>query len=1126
MFKQWTLRRSIVGLLLTIAMIAFTPAQGEMTISGSSNLDTLDYDLDSIHLKLENLESNWQLSPTDGKLFVARLRAKRLLITMRGDSKKAGNSALPDRIKLPFPIKIQQAEVVEIVIITPTERHTLSNVQFDLEADAKTLRLNMLRAGTPFGKAEVVLNVGTANPFPLTGTVNIKQESGSNPYDIKTNLSGNLTALHFDAAAMLALQDNKIALIQPDSKSNNFAAMLTATGEVGLQNDYPLAIDMHITDFHPERLGSYPVGQLNFDMHVQGKLSPQQALKADLKQGSPEGLQVHLNARDSYLVIAGKSQLIALTSSVTLNGSQLTGIDLQADMAGNIIKANGSLGLPESQLEWRAELLNLAALGTQFSGQVHANGTVDGALDSLALHFKLLAEKLTLPGAIKAEKLDGQATLMAGDSGKLDAEFLATGLQVAENPILDGNLSLQGTRAAHTLNVMLNSQEKTLESIILGESRLKASSLIQQSTLQFQATLQGGLIADHWQGVIQSLAYKGETPITLEAPAKLSLSAADLRLENATLQLTKGRIIIDTLSRENGAFSSKGQLKQLALDDLPPSLLKLPPNLKGNPIFSGKWDINADKTVDGIISIWRESGDLALANLNGTTKPLGLQEVKAELLFNHNNAELTLQLLGEQLGSLNFHGTTTLTKVESGFSLMASAPLVLSGDAQLNTLAWLPLPASLNVSSDGELTLSVQANGTVIKPNLRGNVTGKHLQLSLPSRGVSLTDGLLEAIFESDQLHITQASFKGGEGHLRTSGVLLMENKQPKIELSWIAEKFTVISQTDRLLILTGTGKTSLAQDLLSISGDFKVDKGLVVLADEDTPTLGDDVIVLGRSDSVPDPGLKVLLNNLHIDLGDDFTLHGRGLDAQLSGGLTLLGLTQYLPHTTGNIKVKKGTYMAYGQVLNIERGILNFNGPVDNPSLNIRAMRNATSASDGADITKTSTSSSTTTANGSSTSNVSTVSSSEQVNAGVEITGSGIDPVVKLVSDPNVPESEKLSWLMLGHGLDQTGKKDFALLSLAAGALLTQGQSVPLQTQLARSAGLDEFSFSGADAETASLTFGKRLTSQLYLSYEKSISGLLDVARLTFSITPRWSIQAESGSESALDTLYTFSFK
>lgn len=1106
-------RRAVVGLLFGIVLFAFMPAQGEMTISGSSNLDTLDYDIESIHLKLDKLESRWQLSPTgDGKLFVERLRAKRLLISIRGDAKKSADSGLPERIKLPFPIKIRQAEIAEVVIMTATERYTLSNVQFDLEGDAKTLKLNMLRAGTPFGKTEVTLNMGTANPFPLTGTASVKQEAGATPYDIKVNLSGNLKALRFDSTAMLALQDSKIALVQADSKTSDPAALLAVTGELGLLNDYPLALAMHITDLHPERLGSYPAAQLNFDVNVQGKLSPQ-GVQKDLQ----EGLQLQFSARDSHLLIGGKAQPISAAGKVAVVGSQLRNIDLQADMESNTIKASGSLGAPDSQLAWRADFPKLAVLGEQFSGEMHANGTVDGAFDNLAVHLSLLAQKLQLAGDIKAEKLTGEATLMAGELGKFNAEFAANGLQVLRNPVLDGNLTVQGTRAAHTLQIKLHSQEGAQE---------QAST--EEHPLQFQSTLQGGLVADHWQGFIQSLSYQGETPITLQAPAKLSLSPSAMRLDNAVLQLAKGRAVIDTLSIGAKGFSSKGSLTQMALDDLPPSLFTLPSKLTGNPVFSGKWDINADEAINGNISLWRESGDLALTNLDGTTKPLGLQEVKAELLFNRNDAELSLRLLGQQLGNLNVHATTTLTKAASGFSLMANAPFVLTGDAQLYTLAWLPLPASLDASLDGALSMTVQANGTVIKPNLRGSVTGKNLQLSLPASGVALTDGTLDATFEDDRLRISQAAWKGGEGYLRTSGTLLMENKQPKIELNWIADKFTAISQTDRLLVLSGAGSTSLAQGILAISGDFKVVKGLVTLADEGTPTLGDDVIVLGRTESVAEPALQVLLNNLHIDLGNDFALHGRGLDAQLSGGLTLLGLTQYLPHTVGNITVKKGTYMAYGQVLNIERGILNFNGPVDNPSLNIRAMRNATSSTgDGADITKINTSTTTTSTTGSASNNsVTTVSGSEQVNAGVEITGSGIDPVIKLVSDPNVPDSEKLSWLMLGHGLDQTGKKDFALLSLAAGALLTQGQSVPLQTQLARSAGLDEFSFSGSDAETASLTFGKRLTSQLYLSYEKSISGLLDVARLTFKITPRWSIQAEAGTESAVDTLYTFSFK
>ena len=411
------------------------------------------------------------------------------------------------------------------------------------------------------------------------------------------------------------------------------------------------------------------------------------------------------------------------------------------------------------------------------------------------------------------------------------------------------------------------------------------------------------------------------------------------------------------------------------------------------------------------------------------------------------------------------------------------------------------------------------------QPNLRGNAAGKNLQFTLPSQGVVLTEGSLDAVFERDELRITQAVFKGGAGYLRTTGALKMENNQPKVSLDWIAEEFTVISGIDRLLILNGQGKTTLDEGLFAIAGDFKVAKGLVKLPDGDVPTLGDDVVVLGQVDVVTEPGLKVLLSGLHIDLGEDFKLNGRGLDAQLEGAITLTGLTQYHPHAEGSIRVKRGTYMAYGQTLNITRGVISFNGAIDNPGLNIRAMRNGVSESANLITTNAETVNTTGEITGSNFSQT-TSNNLQNVNAGVEITGSGLDPRVKLVSEPNVPDTEKLSWLVLGHGTDSAGKNDFAMLSLAAGAVLSQGDSMPLQTKLARAAGLDEFGFTGSDAETASLTFGKRLSSQLYLSYVKSVSGLLDVARLTYNLTPRWALQAQTGSESAVDALYTFSFK
>lgn len=1122
------LRHYITAVLLSISMLLYTPAQGEMTISGSSNLDTLDYDLDNIHLKLEKLESRWQIFPLDNKLSVDKLRARRLTITMRSAAKKAGDSALPAQIKLPFPVKIQQAEVVELIIITPTEQHVLNNVQFDIEADSKTIRLNRLSANTPFGQVDATLNVGTANPFVLTGAVSIKQEAGvekggrektgldktnhnkdaveepatSVPYDIKVNLSGDLNQLQFESTSMLALQNGQLALMQADNQRTDAAATMQVIGELGLAGEYPLKINAQINDFQPERLGSYPAGSLNFDLNLQGNLSP---------DNSSSGLQISLSAKDSYLQVKNQREPFITEGKMTFINSHLQDVDFKASIANNTLSASGNLGAPESQLIWRADLPDLTTLGEQFVGEAHINGTIAGAFESLALSVDLAAKKLKLPNNIKLDKLDGQAKFLAGAQGSANATLNATGLKVAQNPVLNASFTLQGTRAQHEMKIQAFEAQSSVVDI--------------SKSLQFETTLAGGLDAGQWQGLIQTLSLKGEAPITLQAPAKLSLTNQDVSLENATLQLAKGRAVIDVLNAGSKGFISKGNISNLALNDIPVGLFKLPAHLQGNPVFSAEWDIHAVEAVNGSAIFNFDSGDLSV-DTNGVTKPLGLQDVKAELKLNNNKADFIMQLKGQQLGFVEAQGSTILTKVESGFALMANAPLTLSGNAQLNTLAWLPVSASLaDASLDGVLNLTVNADGTVQKPNLRGSAVGKNLQFIMPSQGILLTDGILDAVFENDELRITQAALKGGAGYLRTTGTLQMENKQPKVTLDWVAEQFTVISGADRLLILNGTGKTTLLEGLFSISGDFKVAKGLLALPDDSIPTLADDVVVLGQVDAVTESTVKVLLSGLRIDLGDDFKLSGRGLDAELAGAVTLLGLTQYHPHAEGSIRVKKGTYMAYGQILNITRGVISFSGPLDNPGLNIRAMRNAVSDSASLITTNAEAVNNTGEVTGSNFSQT-TSSSLQTVNAGVEITGSGLNPRVQLVSEPNVPDTEKLSWLLLGHGTDLAGKNDFAMLSLAAGVVLSNGDSMPLQTKLARAAGLDEFGFSGSDAESASLTFGKRLSSQLYLSYEKSVSGLLDVARLTFNITPRWALQAETGTESAVDALYTFRFK
>ena len=58
-------------------------------------------------------------------------------------------------------------------------------------------------------------------------------------------------------------------------------------------------------------------------------------------------------------------------------------------------------------------------------------------------------------------------------------------------------------------------------------------------------------------------------------------------------------------------------------------------------------------------------------------------------------------------------------------------------------------------------------------------------------------------------------------------------------------------------------------------------------------------------------------------------------------------------------------------------------------------------------------------------------------VEAGVEVLGTVARPKVRLVSSPDVPDPEKLSWLVLGRGQGDVSAGDAATLVAAANSLL-----------------------------------------------------------------------------------------
>jgi translocation and assembly module TamB len=1059
------IRRYLNLLLLAVTLTLLPVAHSEMPISINSSLNSFEHDLENIHLKLERLSAHWELSPADGTLQVHVLKAERLIIQLKDSAAPSEPGKLPEKISLPLPISIKQAEIKQVVIISSDGKQLLQQVRFNLNANAKTITLNLQEANTPWGNIVANVDMATAKPFALQGAIQVKQLVSTDSaygYDIKTTLSGNLEQLQFSSDNILTQQAGKFYLQSSTDASNNaenIAGRIAINGHIGLAQDKALQLNLHIADLRAERLGSYPQAQFNIEASVNGKLNPQPDLTLQIRTPNSHWQNQPLNVEANLQWI----------------NSQIKALQMQASLGSNQLVASGDLGAAGSTVNWNAKLPELKAFSEHLTGDIAASGDLRGSFEKLMATFNLSGKNIAHGTQFKLASLSANATLGNAEADKISAIIKADTLEIGERPALNVLAELSGTLAQHQLQITAkNTQQQWLAALNGG---IKSNDVNQEK---------------FWQGWLQQLSYDGETTIKLKAPAPLKVSAHHKRLEQVALQFASGELNIAFADLSDSAFSSQGSLKQMRVSDLPEDIFIMPASLQGSPVFSGNWNITAKDQINGSLTLQRDSGDFMLNKLNTEPTALGLSNANLLLEIINNKVSVMLDVSGQQLGNLHAQLTTEFNKTEAGFALLASAPFKLNASAQLTTLAWVPFPNTLaDAELDGKVSLSVSADGTLAAPDLRGTFNGKDLVFNLASQGVALNQGSFDATFAQNKLLINHFVWHGGAGTISTSGYALLAQQKPKLALDWKAEQFTALSRTDRLLILSGSGKTQLQDDILSVSGDFLVNKGLIEIVGENAPSLSDDVIVIGRSQVIQQAPLQVLLNSLNINLGQDFILRGHGLDALLFGELSLTGLTQYQPHTEGSIQVKRGTFMAYGQLLNIERGILNFNGPTENPGLNIRAMRNT-----------------------------------KPVSAGVEITGTAFAPITKLVSTPNVSETEKLSWLVLGHGLDKAGKNQYAMLSLAAGVLFSNNQSVPLQTKIARAAGLDELSFAGSDAESAAVNFGKRLGSDLYLNYEKSVSGLLDVARLTYFITPVWSVRGASGAESAVDVLYTFSFK
>ena len=601
-------------------------------------------------------------------------------------------------------------------------------------------------------------------------------------------------------------------------------------------------------------------------------------------------------------------------------------------------------------------------------------------------------------------------------------------------------------------------------------------------------------------------------------PRRSTFGPAELHTTTAHLRLGEAR-----WSPEG--WSTRGELSGLqvgfALDEQQQA------TIKGRTLtLGGNWDLRAGAHLDGTLKLFREAGDLTLEG--DTPVSLGLRQLELKLVAQQDRVNATLDATGEKLGQLNARAALTLERDGNFWKIARNAPL--EGDARfaMPSIAWVGPLVGPNLQLAGAVGGNFTLGGSLARPDAHGSLRVAGINLALVEHGLRLTDGEIEIDLTQERAKLTRFDFRADPrvkprevrvgyaeladtpGRLNGSGEIELASGKGSIVLE--AERLAVLQRADRWLVMSGQARLTTAWDALALSGKLRADAGYFEFAATPPPTLGDDVVVLGREHKAARP-FKLDMD-LEVDLGRRLYFKGRGLDARLTGDVRLRADNRSPLRATGSIRTRDGTYDAYGQYLSIERGIINFQGPVENAGLNVRALRTGL-----------------------------------PVEAGVEITGTVLAPRVRLVSDPQVPDAEKLSWIVLGRGQEQAGGTDSALLLSAAGAILG-GQSGGISRQLAQGLGLDQITVTSGDingggsrlpgstvagstssSRDASLSsqivsVGKRLSADAYLSYEQSLAGAASVVKLTYSLSRRLSLIGRAGTDNSVDLLYSISFR
>ncbi|AZC19470.1 Inner membrane component of TAM transport system [Pseudomonas sp. CMR5c] len=792
-----------------------------------------------------------------------------------------------------------------------------------------------------------------------------------------------------------------------------------------------------------------------------------------------------------------------------------TALDLSAiNPAYWLAELPGTLAGPlRSQGELKNQQLKLAAdldLKGRLRGQpALLQAKADGAGEQWRLN--------TLDIRLGDNRINGAGSLQQKVSGQLDIRLPRLGqLWPQLRGQLSGRVDLAGTLTAPQGKAELNGQQlafadNRLQSLKLdasldgaqkarielkgsgiqaGDTQLGSLTLAGQGDIrkqQLQLDLQGPLLklALGLDGTLDQGAWRGRL-----ASGEVQSGGQDWKLQNpARLErLANGTVNFAAHCWVSGDASLCGEDQRLMPEP------KLRYHLKRFPIdslaqwlpkdFAWKGMLNADVQLD--LPASGPKGQIVVDASGGTLRvkdkeqwlDFPYQALKLDSRLGPRRIDSQLQFDGGKLGQLMVQAQIN--------PLPKNKPL--SGEFRLSGLdlsvarPFVPMVEKLNGSLNGSGRLS----GGLLAPQVNGSLQLSGGQVSGSELPTSIEDLQLTAQIMGENVRL-DGTWKGGKSGQGSLDGNLAWGRELLVDLNLKGSQLPVTVEPYAALEVAPDLKIALQDNRLAISGKMAIPKGQITVRElpPSTVKVSDDTVIVGQH-TVEGKAPMAMAMNIDVEVGQDkLAFSGFGLTANLQGHVHIGDNMD----TRGELWLNDGRYRAYGQRLTVRRARLLFAGPIDQPYLDIEAVRQT-----------------------------------DNVIAGIRLSGSAEQPTTKIFSEPAMSQEQALSYLVLGRPLS-SGGEDNNMLAQAALGLGLMGSS-ELTGGIAKNLGIQDFQLDTQGSGNAtSVVASGNISERLSLRYGVGVFEPASTIALRYKLSKKVYLEAASGFASSLDIFYKRDF-